>query len=70
MTIATGEVRGLAIKGFKYMGLDLVELVVAFEQHFGIEIPNADAAELWTTRDVIDYLTPRLVRKRSAREQR
>ena len=38
------------------MGLDTVELVIAFEEKFGVSIPDADAAELATPRDVTDYL--------------
>ncbi len=43
------------------MGLDIVELVISIEQHFGVEIPNSDAERLYTPRAVIDYLTLRLV---------
>lgn len=42
------------------MGLDLVELVIAIEQHFEIDIPNPDAARLLTPGHIIEYLTPRL----------
>ena len=38
------------------MGLDTVELVIAFEEEFGIIIPNEDAAELSTPRKVTDYV--------------
>lgn len=38
------------------MGLDTVELVMAFEEKFEISIPDADASELTTPRKVIDYL--------------
>jgi hypothetical protein len=38
------------------MGLDTVELVMAFEERFGVSIPDAVAAELVTPRHVIDYL--------------
>jgi acyl carrier protein len=38
------------------MGLDTVELVMAFEARFGLDIPDTVAAELVTPRDVIDYL--------------
>ncbi len=36
--------------------LDTVELVMAFEEAFGIEIPDEDAEKLMTIRDVSDYL--------------
>ncbi|HLL70584.1 MAG TPA: phosphopantetheine-binding protein [Pyrinomonadaceae bacterium] len=38
------------------MGLDLVELVMAFEEKFGVSIPDAEANELTTPREVTDYL--------------
>ena len=38
------------------MGLDTVELIIAFEDRFGVRIPNEDAAELYTPRRVTDYL--------------
>lgn len=36
--------------------LDLVELVMAFEEEFGAEIPDEDAEKLKTVKDVIEYL--------------
>ena len=42
------------------MGLDSVELVMAFEEAFGIEIPDEDAARLETPRHVMDYVAARL----------
>ena len=38
------------------MGLDTVELVMSFEEAFGIEIPNELAAEMATPRDVRDFV--------------
>jgi len=46
------------------MGLDLVEIVIAIEEHFDVEIPNQIAARLATPRDVIDYVSGILVGKR------
>ena len=37
--------------------LDAVELVMAFEERFGISIPGADAEKMRTVGDVIDYLS-------------
>ena len=42
------------------MGLDSVELVMAWEEAFGIEVPNGDAEILETPRMVIDYFAAKL----------
>jgi acyl carrier protein len=36
--------------------LDIVELVMAMEEEFGIEIPDDDAEKLKTVQDVCTYL--------------
>ncbi|HZQ92014.1 MAG TPA: acyl carrier protein [Terriglobales bacterium] len=36
--------------------LDVVELVMAFEEAFDIEIPDEDAEKIRTVRDAIDYI--------------
>jgi len=36
--------------------LDTVELVMAFEEEFGIEIPDEDAEKLQTVGDAVKYL--------------
>jgi acyl carrier protein len=36
--------------------LDTVELVMAFEEEFGIEIPDEDAEQLQTVGDAVQYL--------------
>jgi acyl carrier protein len=36
--------------------LDTVELVMAFEEEFGIEIPDEDAEQLQTVGDAIKYM--------------
>ncbi len=36
--------------------LDTVELVMAFEEEFGIEIPDEDAEQMQTVGDAIAYL--------------
>jgi acyl carrier protein len=38
------------------MGLDTVELVMSFEETFGIDIPNVVAETLETPRHVRDYV--------------
>jgi acyl carrier protein len=39
--------------------LDTVELVMAFEEEFGAEIPDEDAEKLQTVGDVIKYIEER-----------
>ncbi|GBC88599.1 Acyl carrier protein [bacterium HR13] len=36
--------------------LDVVELIMAFEEEFGIEIPDEDAEKIRTVGDVLNYL--------------
>ncbi len=36
--------------------LDTIELVMAFEEAFGIEIPDEDAEKIRTVRNAIDYI--------------
>jgi acyl carrier protein len=36
--------------------LDIVELVMAFEEAFGIEIPDEDAEKISTVKDAIEYI--------------
>jgi acyl carrier protein len=40
--------------------LDTVELVMAFEEEFGIEIPDEDAEKITTVKDAIGYIEARL----------
>jgi acyl carrier protein len=40
--------------------LDIVELVMAIEKEFGIEIPDDDAEKISTVKDAIDYISVRL----------
>lgn len=42
------------------MGLDGVELVMAYEEEFGVSITDPAAARMLTPRDVVDYLVPRV----------
>ncbi|MBA3246597.1 MAG: hypothetical protein H0T63_00775 [Pyrinomonadaceae bacterium] len=51
------------------MGLDTVELLMAFEEEFGMAIPDADASELTTPRQVTDYVMSKLDGERITREQ-
>lgn len=36
--------------------LDIVELIMAFEDTFDIEIPDADAEKISTVGDAVDYI--------------
>ena len=40
--------------------LDTVELVMAFEEAFGIEIPDEDAEKIKTVQNAIDYVEARV----------
>ncbi len=37
--------------------LDTVELVMAFEEEFGCEIPDEDAEKILTVKDAVDFLS-------------
>jgi acyl carrier protein len=37
--------------------LDVVELVMAFEEAFDIEIPDEDAEKIRTVQDAVDYIS-------------
>ena len=36
--------------------LDTVELVMAFEEEFGCEIPDEEAEKIQTVKDAVDYI--------------
>ena len=40
--------------------LDIVELVMAFEEEFGIEIPDEDAEKIMTVQQAVDYINEKL----------
>lgn len=37
--------------------LDIVELIMAFEDEFGIEIPDEDAEKIAVVGDAVDYIS-------------
>ena len=45
------------VTDLKADSLDTVELVMAFEEEFGAEIPDEQAEKLKSVQDVIDYIT-------------
>ena len=40
--------------------LDTVELIMQFEEEFGIEIPDDDAENLLSVKQAVDYITEKL----------
>ncbi len=40
--------------------LDVVELVMAIEEKFGIEIPDEDAEKIRTVQDALDYIKAKM----------
>ncbi|MCP5143266.1 MAG: hypothetical protein H6978_00415 [Gammaproteobacteria bacterium] len=52
------------------MGLDSVELVLAIEEFFDIEIPDDIASEMRTPGDIYDYLIVAIEKKRFAKTPR
>ena len=44
--------------------LDIVELVMAFEEKFSVEIPDEDSQQLTTVGKAVEYLTKRLAEKK------
>jgi acyl carrier protein len=42
--------------------LDLVELIMALEDEYGIEIPDEDAEKIVTVGDALNYLKERLAK--------
>ena len=45
--------------------LDIVELVMAFEEKFSIEIPDEDSQQLTTVGKAVEYLEKKLAEKES-----
>jgi acyl carrier protein len=44
--------------------LDIVELVMAFEEKFSIEIPDEDSQQLVTVGKAVEYLQKRMAEKK------
>jgi acyl carrier protein len=43
--------------------LDIVELVMAFEEAFELEIPDEDAEKITTVKDAVDYIEAKTTKK-------
>jgi len=43
--------------------LDIVELTMAFEEAFNLEIPDEDAEKISTVKDAIDYIEAKTAQK-------
>ena len=43
--------------------LDIVELVMAFEEAFELEIPDEDAEKIGTVKDAVDYIEAKTSKK-------
>jgi len=46
-----------AFKDLSLDSLDVVELVMAIEEEFAIEIPDAEADKIMTVKEAVDYIT-------------
>ena len=45
-----------AFKDLSLDSLDIVELVMAIEEEFAIEIPDAEADKIMTVKEAVDYI--------------
>ncbi len=43
--------------------LDIVELIMAFEEAFDLDIPDEDAEKIGTVKDAIDYIEGKMAKK-------
>jgi len=43
--------------------LDIVELIMAFEEAFDLDIPDEDAEKIATVKDAIDYIDGKMAKK-------
>ena len=43
--------------------LDIVELIMAFEEAFDLDIPDEEAEKLTTVKDAIDYVESKMAKK-------
>jgi acyl carrier protein len=50
------RIQGSFIDDLGADSLDTVELVMAFEEEFGVEVPDSDAEKLLSVGDVVKYI--------------
>lgn len=64
LSVASGEVVPEAsfIDDLGADSLDIVELVMAIEEEFGLEIPDDDAEKMQTIQDAISYVEERVTK--------
>ncbi|MGA2436737.1 MAG: acyl carrier protein [Bryobacteraceae bacterium] len=43
--------------------LDIVELIMAFEEAFDLDIPDEDAEKIATVKDAVDYIDGKMAKK-------
>ena len=43
--------------------LDIVELIMAFEEAFDLDVPDEDAEKMATVKDAIDYIEAKMAKK-------
>ncbi|MBQ9014618.1 MAG: acyl carrier protein [Firmicutes bacterium] len=48
------------MKDLEADSLDAVEIIMAVEEEFNMEIPDADAEKFRTVRDMVDYVEARI----------
>ena len=60
--LTDGEIKGDAafIEDLGADSLDIVELIMAMEEEFDIEIPDEDAERIVKVQDAIDYIEKRM----------
>jgi acyl carrier protein len=51
-----GDLRGSFVEDLGADSLDTVELVMAFEEEFGLDIPDEDAEQMRTVGEAVSYL--------------
>jgi acyl carrier protein len=56
MSDISDRVRNIVVEHLGVDSLDTVELVMAFEEEFGVEIPDDAAERILTVKDAVSFL--------------